>query len=160
MIQPNCTIRPAVVEDGAALVPMVIELMVHLGDDAAFFDADRFCDDAFGGTPQFSVLVAEQDAALVGYALFHDAYEPAFAARGVYLADLFVAESARRGGIGRALIAAVARDGRRRGRTFVWWVARGDDARAFYRTLTDAEQPVTAHAITFETFQKLADAGS
>lgn len=160
MAQSNCTIRPAVVEDGRALVPMVIELMVHLGDDPEFFDADRFLDDAFGAAPQFSVLVAEQQGTLVGYALFHDAYEPAFAARGVYLSDLFVAASARRGGVGRALIAAVARDGRRRGRTFVWWVARGDDARAFYRTFTDVEQPVTAHAITFETFQRLADEGS
>lgn len=158
MVDPSLVIRPVRPDDGAALVALALGLMQHLGDDAENFDAVRFLDDAFGAEPQFSVLVAERAETLVGYALFHDAYEPAFAARGVYLADLFVSAAARRGGIGRALIAAVARDARRRRRSFVWWVARGDDARAFYRTLTEIEQETTAHAITFETFERLADA--
>jgi GNAT superfamily N-acetyltransferase len=94
---------------------------------------------------------------LVGYALFHDAYEPVFAARGIYLSDIYVAAGARRHGIGRALLSAVARDGATRRRTFVWWVARGDDARMFYRTLANVEQPVTAHAVTFEAFERLLE---
>ena len=150
------SVRFAAPSDGAALAELVLGLMDHLGDDRAYFDRERFLADAFGPEPQFAVLVAERAGELVGYALFFDCYEPAFAARGVYLSDLFVSARARRGGVGRALIAAVARDAKRRERTFVWWVARGDDARAFYRTLTDVEQAASAHAITFETFERLA----
>lgn len=147
-------------QDGPRLCELVQGLMAHLGDDLAAFDAARFLDDAFGAEPQFKVLVADQDGALVGYALFHDAYEPAFTARGVYLSDIFVDGTARRQGIGRTLLARVARDAAARRRTFVWWVARGDDAREFYRTLTDVEQAVTAHALTFEAFARLANDGA
>jgi GNAT superfamily N-acetyltransferase len=152
-----CEIRRAVPADAEQLVQLVLGLMRHLGDPEDGFDAARFTGDAFGAEPQFSVLVAEQDRRLVGYALFHDAYEPVFAARGIYLSDIYVAAGARRHGIGRALLSAVARDGATRRRTFVWWVARGDDARMFYRTLANVEQPVTAHAVTFEAFERLLE---
>lgn len=148
-------IRPARPADAAQLAELVRGLMQHLGDNLANFDAARFDDDAFGDEPQFSVLVAESDNGLVGYALFHDAYEPSYAARGVYLADLFVTAPMRRHGVGRALLSAVAKDGAARRRTFVWWVARTDDARAFYRTLANVEEPATTHAVTFDAFARL-----
>ena len=37
-----------------------------------------------------------------GYALYFDSYEPTYAARGLYLADLYVDQAFRRQGIGRA----------------------------------------------------------
>lgn len=153
-------IRKAVTTDGPALLGMVADLMQHMGDSPDDFDAKRFLDDAFGADPQFEVLMAEQAGIPVGYALFHDAYETAFAARGVYLSDIFVAASMRRSGLGRALLAVVADAARARGRTFVWWVARGDDARAFYRTLSLVEAQATAHALTFDAFERLADEGA
>jgi L-amino acid N-acyltransferase YncA len=148
-------VRHARAEDAPRLAELVLALMAHLGDSPEEFDAARFTGDAFGAEPQFDVLVAERGGDLVGYALFHDAYEPSFAARGVYLSDIYVCPEARRHGLGRALLSQVAKEAAARRRTFVWWVARGDDARAFYRTLANVEQPVTAHAVTFEAFQKL-----
>jgi GNAT superfamily N-acetyltransferase len=96
---------------------------------------------------------------VVGYALFHDSYEPIYAARGVYLCDLFVEEAARRQGVGRALIAAVSRDAHRRGRTFAWWVSRTGNARAhaFYDGLRAYNESVTAFAVFEETFSTLVD---
>lgn len=155
MTKTNFQIRRAKLEDAEPLTELVLALMAHLGDSANEFDAARFTDDAFGAEPQFSVLVAAHEAKLVGYVLFHDAYEPSFAARGVYLCDIYVRPAMRRHGVGRALLSAVAKDGNARGRTFVWWVARGDDARMFYRTLADVEQQVTAHAATFAAFERL-----
>jgi GNAT superfamily N-acetyltransferase len=155
MNQSKFRIRCARPEDSARLAELVTALMEHLGDPLEGFDAARFADDAFGAEPQFSVLVAEREDELIGYALFHDAYEPSFAARGVYLADIYVCPEMRRHGVGRALLSQVAKDAAARRRTFVWWVARGDDARAFYRTVADVEQPVTAHAATFAAFERL-----
>ncbi len=65
--------------------------------------------DAFGPTPQFSARVAEADGALVGYAVYSFAYYT-FTGRWLYLDDLYVQESARGGGAGKLLLAAVADD--------------------------------------------------
>jgi GNAT superfamily N-acetyltransferase len=155
MTQTELRIRRAKSEDAGRLTELVLALMDHLGDTLEEFDAARFTEDAFGPEPQFSVFVAEHDGESVGYALFHDAYEPSFAARGVYLCDLYVCPEMRRRGVGRALLSEVAKDAAARRRTFVWWVARGDDARVFYRTLANVEQSVTAHAVTFTAFERL-----
>ena len=74
---------------------------------------------------------------IVGYALFYAGYDVDTASRGVHLADLFVAESARRRGVGRALVAAVARECRRTGGAWIAWFVQRDnrEARAFYRAL-------------------------
>src|SRR3546814_16795315 len=66
--------------------------------------------------PEFVVLLAENEGGLLGYAMFYDAYEPSYAARGVYMADLYVRPAARRLGLGRRLTAAVADHRRRPGR--------------------------------------------
>jgi ribosomal protein S18 acetylase RimI-like enzyme len=69
-----------------------------------------------------------------------------------------VKEQARRQGIGRALVAAVARDAERRGRSFVWWVSRpwNTDAHTLYRAMGAIEEPVNAHAIVFDVFRSLS----
>jgi GNAT superfamily N-acetyltransferase len=149
-------IRHARREDAGRLAELVLALMEHLGDSPEGFDATRFTEDGFGPEPQFTVLVADGGNDLVGYALIHDAYEPAFAARGVYLSDLYVCPEMRRRGVGRALLSEVAKDAASRRRTFVWWVARQEDSRPFYRTVANVEQPVTAYAVTFEAFDRLS----
>ena len=68
--------------------------------------------DGFGDNPEFEVILAEGGNGAVGYALYFDSYEPTYAARGLYLADLYVDQAFRRQGIGRALLAAVAAESR------------------------------------------------
>ena len=84
-----------------------------------------------------------------------------YAARGIYLCDLYVVPHARRQKVGRALIAAVARRAQARGRTFLWWASRdwNVEAQAFYKTLGVRNEPVMAHALTFATFDALAGEG-
>jgi GNAT superfamily N-acetyltransferase len=62
--------------------------------------------------------------------------------RSVYLSDLYVEKAARKRGIGRTLMAAVAQEGRSRGaQLMMWGVLRHNDmARNFYRTI-GREQP-------------------
>jgi GNAT superfamily N-acetyltransferase len=154
-------IRPAVAADAPALAELVRGLNAFHHDPLEHCTAETIVRDGFGKRPAFAVLLAEVDGVPVGYALFHDAYEPVYAARGIYMSDLYVAETARRSGAGRALVAAVAAEARRRGAVFVGWVSRrwNTAAQEFYRTLGAIEEPTMSHAVAFDAFTKLADEG-
>ena len=121
------TIRSATPGDADALEALAAEFHVAHGDPTGLLTADAIRRDGFGAVPEFAVMVAQDASGLLRYALFYDAYEPSYAARGVYIADLYVRPVARRRGLGRRLIAAVARDGRDRGRRYLWWVARAEN---------------------------------
>lgn len=150
-------IRRAVREDGEAVARLAGALNKQAGGTGPF-DAAVIRRDAFGADPRFAVVIAETEAGLVGYALCCDAYETGNAAAGYYLCDLFVEPAVRRQGIGRRLIAAVARLARESGRSFVWWAAREAerDAEAFYDTLGTVAEPVVAHALVLDVFEALA----
>jgi ribosomal protein S18 acetylase RimI-like enzyme len=79
----------------------------------------------------------------------------------VYVQDVFVAPEARRRGIGRALMAGVAADTRRRGLEFIWWASRAwnTESHAFFRKLASVEEPVVAFATFGNEFTRLADEG-
>jgi len=64
--------------------------------------------DGFGEHPRFRALVGEWEGKPAGYALFFD-YFSTWTGRGLFLEDLFVREKFRGRGIGRALLAEVAR---------------------------------------------------
>jgi GNAT superfamily N-acetyltransferase len=157
----SLVIRPATPADAAALVPLVRELNAHQQDPTEFFTLERALADWFGPASDCIVLIADLDGAGVGYAMMVPAYESGWAQRGFYLNDLHVTESARRKGIGRALVASAAAEAKHRGRTYLWWAAKdwNEDARGFYKNLGAIEEPVTAHALVFDTFDNLAREG-
>ena len=102
-------IRPATVDDVALLRTLIREL-------AAFERELEFClieetdlaRDGFGAYPRFRALIAEWEGQTAGYALFFGYYST-WAGRGLFLEDLFVREQFRGRGIGKALLASVAR---------------------------------------------------
>ena len=63
----------------------------------------------FGGKACAEVLIAEVDGNAQGFALFFQNYSTFLATPGIYLEDLYVAESARGLGVGLKLIASVAK---------------------------------------------------
>lgn len=141
-------IRRALPGDAEAVAALVDELRSHLGDPVGNLTAERIAEDAFGDEPEFELLVGEREGRIVAYALFFKSYEPAFAARGLYLADLCVAASERGRGIGRAMVETVAAVAAERGRTFVWWLCQpgNESALAFYRKLApDITMPSVVH---------------
>jgi ribosomal protein S18 acetylase RimI-like enzyme len=93
--------------------------------------------DAFGRRRAFRVLVAEVDGRVVGYASFLPGYNTDIARPEFWMLDLFVGASWRSRGIGRALVASVARATVRRGFACLEWGVRGDNRRAkkFYHSL-------------------------
>lgn len=152
-------VRDARREDGDQLLALVRALNNSQDNPVEHFDAAALERDVFADDAYLNALVAESTDGLVGYALFHEGYESAFAQRGAYLCDLYVDEPARRKGVGRALVAAVARHAKKNGRSFLWWVSKewNQDARALYASLGAKSESVFAHALTFSAFESLAD---
>ncbi|MGC4089944.1 MAG: GNAT family N-acetyltransferase [Polyangiaceae bacterium] len=61
----------------------------------------------FGPKPVAEALVAERAERTIGFALFFTTYSTFLTRPGIYLEDLFVLESERGSGVGKALLGAV-----------------------------------------------------
>jgi GNAT superfamily N-acetyltransferase len=115
--------------------------------------------DGFGENPRFRVLIAEWDGRPAAYALFFATYST-WAGRGLFLEDLFVRESLRGRGIGRALLAEVARIAVDEGCYGVQWEVLdwNEKAIAMYKGLgaefRDQWRPVM---LTGEALERLAE---
>jgi GNAT superfamily N-acetyltransferase len=106
--------------------------------DAVTGNQDLLADHLFGPQPCIEALVAEAESAeLVGFALFFTSYSTFLTRPGLYLEDLFVLESHRRQGIGRALLAELARLALQRQSGRVEWSVLDWNANAisFYQSL-------------------------
>jgi GNAT superfamily N-acetyltransferase len=91
----------------------------------------------FGARPAAEVLIAERAGEPVGFALFFTSYSTFLGKPGLYLEDLFVRPASRSGGVGGALMAALAKLAveRNYGR-FEWAVLDWNEpALEFYRSL-------------------------
>jgi len=103
------SIRHATVHDAALLRAMIRELAEFERQlDLVTISEEDLVRDGFGESPRFRVLIAEWDGQAAGYTVFFDYYST-WLGRGLFLEDLFVREAFRRRGIGKALLAAVAR---------------------------------------------------
>jgi len=101
------SIRRAVVEDAAALNQALAQLSADMGDIHRASDADiaRF---GFGETPVFHTLLAETAGGdIVGVAAYSPFFSTSSGAVGIYVADLWVAESTHGKQLGVRLLAAV-----------------------------------------------------
>ena len=108
--------------------------------------------------PRALVLLAEQAGEAIGFATAHPCYDSGHSRWGLFLNDLFVVPGARRRGIGRALVGAVAAAAWAEGGGFVWWNAdAGDDlALRFHATLGAEPAQVTDFLLAGEAFERLA----
>ncbi|MDX2224001.1 MAG: GNAT family N-acetyltransferase [Rhodospirillaceae bacterium] len=166
MVRPHpardLVIRRAAPADAPAIAALARELHAHQGDPTTHFTAEAIVRDGFAPDSPLTLLVAELDGQVAAYAVLAPAYETAWAAKGLYLADIHVTDAAQRRGVGRALMAACAATARRAGTSYLWWCSKAwnVDAQAFYRKLGASDEPVVAHALTFERFEALADEGA
>ena len=103
-------IRPARPEDAALLLSLIYELAEyeHETHNVIATEADLLRD-GFGPDPKFRALIAEWDSQPAGYALFFRNYSTWIGRPGMFLEDLFVRPQFRGHGIGKALLADVAR---------------------------------------------------
>jgi GNAT superfamily N-acetyltransferase len=131
-------IRPARPGD----VPAVLSLIRQLAryeklEHEVVGTEDDLRNHLFGPAPRAEVLLAEEDGQVAAFALFFHNFSTFLCKPGVYLEDLFVLPEHRRKGLGRALLAALARVAVDRGcGRFEWAVLDWNEpAKAFYRSL-------------------------
>jgi GNAT superfamily N-acetyltransferase len=102
-------IRSATIQDVPLLWAMIRELAefeheLHL----VTITQEDLARDGFGANQRFRALIAEWNGQTAAYALFFDFYTT-WTRHGLFLEDLFVREAFREHGIGKALLAAVAK---------------------------------------------------
>lgn len=97
----------------------------------------KLTDSLFGKRRYAETLLAEVDAAPVGFALFFHNYSTFLAQPGIYLEDLFVLPEHRGGGVGRALLERLAQLAVERGCGRLEWAVLdwNVDAIRFYERL-------------------------
>ena len=107
---PLLSIRPATIDD----VPLIRALIGELAEYERLADAAVATDDdlraqLFGAQPAAEVLIGEVDGEAAGFALFFHNFSTFLGKRGLYLEDLFVRPAHRGSGLGKHLMAALAR---------------------------------------------------
>lgn len=115
------SIRDATIADAALIRRLIWELADYEKepDEVRITDAD-IARDGFGANPQFQSLIAEWNGQAAGFALYFGYYST-WRGAGLYLEDLFVRPDFRGHGIGKALLAHIAREAERDGRSFIKW---------------------------------------
>ena len=130
-------IRMAQREDAGAVLRLIRELAEFEGllHEVRAREAD-ILRDGFGAQPRFECLLAEVDGEAVGFALYFHNYSTFEGRAGLYLEDIYVNERVRGLGLGRALMARLARLAIERGcARFELSVLHWNPAREFYRRL-------------------------
>ena len=152
-------VRSARRGDADAIARMARALSVSERGRRCGFSATAFLRDGFSDPPAFHTLVAEYDGLPAGYAVYYWGYDTDSATRGVYLADLYVDEISRRGGVGTALMTGMARHIRDQGGRWLFWsvLKRNKVARKFYRHLAPELENVTICAAFGRSFDRIAD---
>lgn len=133
------TIRRAEAEDCGRLAALLIEAFAFYGDPQplpASEMAERLRR-RLNQQPGFEALVAERDGSPVGFAIYAPVFWTTDCELALFLKEIYVTESARSDGVGRALMAEMARVAVTRGWTrLVWTVDRFNrQAVRFYKSL-------------------------
>ena len=109
-------VRAATVDDVDLLHRFSVDLATYEDEPHAVSSTPQtLARDGFGDNPQFAALIAERGATPVGFALYTFNYSVWTAARGIFIEDIWVVPGERRGGVARALMAALAQECRAKG---------------------------------------------
>ena len=156
----NITIRPSAPHE----IPLVLEFVrglavyEHLEHEMTATDED-FAAALFGPQACAEVVFACVDGTPVGYALFFRTFSSFVGKPGIFLEDLFVRPHARGQGIGKRLLAWLARTALERGCGRLEWAVLdwNEPSIGFYRSLgAIAQDEWTTYRLTDEALEQLA----
>lgn len=151
-------IRRAEGQDAAPLAALLRALNTEPGLNPERITAQRVTRDLIADA-RVLLLVAEEEAMLQGFASAHPYYDSGASRWGAIMNDLYVAPAARRQGIGRALVAALAEATAAEGGEFLWWEAdEGDEpALAFHRGVGATEARTHSFLLEGAAFAALTE---
>ncbi len=131
-------LRGAAAADSPLIVSLIRELAVYErapeAAKASVADIDKAL---FGAHPKVHALIAEWDGEAVGFAVYFFNFSTWTGKHGLYLEDLFVRESVRGKGVGKALLARLAAIAREKDCARLEWSVLdwNEPAIGFYRSL-------------------------
>lgn len=156
----SLAIRPATPADVPTILRFVKELAAYEREpDAVKATEADFERALFGERPHVEAVIAEDGDAPLGFALFFHNFSTWEGKPGVYLEDLYVTPEARGRGVGKALLAHLARIAVERGcARLEWWVLDWNTpAIEFYRSLGAVPMDEwTVNRVTGEALVRLA----
>jgi len=129
------TIRPAVPGDESEILRLIVALAVYEREpDAVKATAASLRATLFGEVPRVWAHLAEQDGRAIGMALWFLTYSTWTGKPTLYLEDLFVEDTARGSGAGKALFRALAGTAKRLGCGRMDWAVLdwNEPAKGFY----------------------------
>jgi len=154
-------IRSATANDAALLKKLIEELaeFERLSHEVIITE-DDLRRDGFGAQPKFRAMIAEWNEEPAGYAFIYTTYSTFKGSAGIFLEDLFVRPQFRGKGIGKALLAEVARIAREEKCYGVRWEVLdwNQPAIDFYQSLgAEFRDPWRSVSLTGEALNKLAE---
>jgi GNAT superfamily N-acetyltransferase len=103
-------IRPATPADVHTILNFIRELAAYEREPTAVVATEAdLLRDGWGPTPRFAALIADYDGTPAGFALYFTSYSTWRGHHGIRLEDLYVTPVMREKGIGKALLARLAR---------------------------------------------------
>jgi GNAT superfamily N-acetyltransferase len=132
------TIRPAKTTDADAIFALIQELAHYEKLTHQVTGTPQALAEHLFGTPTYAeAIVAESLGQPIGFALFFKNYSTFLTKPGLYLEDLYVRETYRGQGIGKALLKAVAQIAQSRGYGRMEWSVLdwNETAIAFYQKM-------------------------
>jgi GNAT superfamily N-acetyltransferase len=156
----DACVRPAVAGDVTTILRFIRELAEYERAPQEAVATDALLHEAlFGARPACEAFIGEVGGVAEGFALFFHNFSTWKGKRGVYLEDLYVTPAARGKGLGKALLAAVARIAVQRGCPRLEWnvLDWNEPALQFYRSL--GAEPLsewTVHRLSGDALTKLA----
>ena len=103
-------IRPALPADVPTILNFIRELALYEREpDAVLATEADLLRDGWGPTPRFTAVIADHNGIPAGFALYFTSYSTWRGHHGIRLEDIYVTPPLRRQGIGKALLAHLAR---------------------------------------------------
>lgn len=103
----NFIIREGHAKDAQSVLDLITELAIFEKEpNAVDVTVEDLLKDGFSKNPKFKLFVAEQDAKIIGIALFYERYST-WKGKTIHLEDLIVTKSKQKIGAGKALYTAV-----------------------------------------------------
>ncbi|HEV2694653.1 MAG TPA: GNAT family N-acetyltransferase [Verrucomicrobiae bacterium] len=163
MTNPNLKIREATVDDVRLILGFIRKKAAFDGVPHKVEATEaRLAAELFGPQPVATALFAEISGQTVGFVLYFRTFSTYLCRPGIWLDDLFVEESARGHGIGKALLAHIAKIAADRGYGRVEWVTAATNTKGveFYqRNGAQVQDAVRVLRLDREAISKLAHDG-